>query len=317
MRTIPFPGGDAMPALGLGTWKSAPGEVGAAVREAVRIGYRHIDCASIYGNEREIGTALAAAIADGDVTRAELWITSKLWCDRHAKKHVAPALKQTLEDLQLDYLDLYLVHWPIALKKGKLMPERAKDLIPLDKLPLAETWQGMEAAQQAGLTRQIGVSNLSVKKLRALCETATVRPSMNQVELHPYLAQLELLSTCSELGVGLTAYSPLGSQDRPEALRVEGERNLLADPLVIEIAEGIGATPAQVLLAWALQRGTAVIPKSVNPGRLAENLAAAELTLGPMDRQRLGALDAHRRYVTGDFWAVSGGPYTLANLWDE
>lgn len=317
MRTIQLTGGDRLPALGLGTWKSAPGEVAAAIREALRIGYRHIDCAPIYGNEHEIGGALADAIAAGDVTRDELWITSKLWNDRHERKHVVPALKETLAALRLDRLDLFLVHWPVALKKGKQMADRAKDYVPLDKLPLTETWRGMEAAQAAGLTRHIGVSNFSAKKLRALCTAADARPAMNQVELHPYLAQVDLLGTCRELGVAVTAYSPLGSQDRPEVLRAKGERNLLRDSLVVEIAEGLGATPAQVLIAWALQRGTAVIPKSVDPGRLAENFAAAELELAPVDMQRLDSLDAGRRYVTGEFWTTGGSPYTLANLWDE
>jgi alcohol dehydrogenase (NADP+) len=317
MRMLELAGDDRLPALGLGTWKSAPGEVGTAVREAIRIGYRHIDCAPIYGNEAEIGGAIADAIAAGDVTRDELWITSKLWCDRHAEKDVVPALQQTLNDLRLERLDLFLVHWPVALKKGKQMADRAKDFIPLDKLPISKTWKGMEAAQAGGLTRRIGVSNFSSKKLKDLCAVAAIKPAMNQVELHPYLAQVDLLSTCRELGVAVTAYSPLGSQDRPPVLRAEGERNLLLDPLVTGIAEGIGATPAQVLIAWALQRGAAVIPKSVNPGRLAENFAAAQVELSPVDRQRLGSLDAGRRYVTGEFWTTSGSPYTLANLWDE
>jgi len=317
MRMIQLKGGGQLPALGLGTWKSAPGEVATAVREALRVGYRHIDCAPIYGNEAEIGGALADAIAAGDVTRDELWITSKLWCDRHAEKDVVPALQQTLKDLRLERLDLFLVHWPVALKKGKQMAERAKDFIALDRLPIAKTWKGMEAAHAAGHARHIGVSNFSAKKLRELCSVASVQPAMNQVELHPYLAQVDLLGTCRELGVAVTAYSPLGSQDRPPVLRAEGERNLLLDPLVTEIAESLGVTPAQVLIAWALQRGTAVIPKSVNPARLEENFAAAKVELGPIDMQRLGSLDAGRRYVTGEFWTTPGSPYTLANLWDE
>ncbi|MCA8979657.1 MAG: aldo/keto reductase [Planctomycetes bacterium] len=317
MRNIQLSGGDTLPALGLGTWKSAPGEVGAAVREALRIGYRHIDCAPIYGNEHEIGPAIADAVAAGEVTRDELWITSKLWNDRHERKHVVPALKDTLSALRLDRLDLFLVHWPVALKKGRSATGNAKDYISLAKLPLTETWQGMEAAQAAGLTRHIGVSNFSAKKLRELCAVARVRPAMNQVELHPYLAQVDLLGTCRELGVAVTAYSPLGSQDRPAGMRAADERNLLVDPLVVEVARGVGATPAQVLIAWALQRGTAVIPKSVNPKRLAENFAAADLTLAPADMQRLESLDVGRRYVTGEFWTTGASPYTLANLWDE
>ena len=164
MRTLRLTDDAAMPALGLGTWKSAPGEVGAAVREAIRLGYRHIDCAPIYGNEQEVGAALAAAVAAGEVTRDELWITSKLWNDRHAEADVVPALRQTLADLGLERLDLFLVHWPVALKKGRVMPDGAGDFVSLDELPLEETWRGMEAALEAGLTRTIGVSNCSVKK---------------------------------------------------------------------------------------------------------------------------------------------------------
>lgn len=316
MRSIDLGGNASMPAFGLGTWKSAPGEVGAAVREALRIGYRHIDCAPIYGNEAEIGSAIADAIAAGEVKRDDLWITSKLWNDRHAKKHVVKALKETLKNLQLERLDLFLVHWPVAQKKGKLMPTSPKDFIALDKLPIADTWTGMELAHDEGLARCIGVSNFSSKKLRDLRAAARVRPAVNQVELHPFLAQFELLETCRELDVALTAYSPLGSKDRPEALRAKGEQSLLQNPTVVEIATAHAATPAQVLIAWALQRGTAVIPKSVNPGRLRENFSALMLELRMHDMKQLDALDAGRRYVTGEFWTPSGSPYTLANLWD-
>ncbi|MBK8976224.1 MAG: aldo/keto reductase [Planctomycetes bacterium] len=317
MTNLTLHDGTPLPALGLGTWKSGPGQIGAAVTEAIRLGYRHLDCAAIYGNEAEIGAALASCFAAGYVRREELWITSKLWNDRHAPDDVVPALEQTLADLRLDSLDLYLIHWPVAQRRGKVLPESADDLIALDELPIAATWQGLERAVDAGLTRHVGVSNFSLPKLVALCSTARIRPAMNQVELHPYLQQQALVDWCQEHGVGVTAYSPLGSPDRPEDMKRTGEPRLLDDPVVAQVAERRGATPGQVLIAWALHRDTLVIPKSVHPARLAENLAAGRLSLDDRDLRALGALERNHRYVLGDFWEFEGGPYTLANLWDE
>jgi len=316
MQTLLLDNGDRMPMLGLGTWKSAPGDVQRAVKEALRLGYRHVDCAFIYDNEREVGRALAESTREGVVSRDELWVTSKLWNDCHAPEHVRPALEAALADLQLDYLDLYLVHWPVALKKGVLGPASAEDFIALDALPLAATWGALESARDAGLCRHIGVSNLSAPKLGALIEGARVKPEVNQVELHPYLAQSELVAFCAESGVHVTAYSPLGSPDRPPQLMAPGEPVLLQDPTIAAIAAARGATSAQVLIRWALERGTAVIPKSVNPERLKQNLAAADVSLTDADMEAIAALDRHRRYVDGSFWEMPGGPYTLANLWD-
>ncbi len=317
--TIHFKNGDSMPALGLGTWKSKPGEVAAAVKEAIRAGYRHIDCASVYKNEAEIGAALAECFAEGLVTRDELWITSKLWNDRHQPEDVRPALERTLADLQLERLDLYLMHWPVSLRKGASFPLGPDDLLSLEALPIAATWAALERCFDAGLARHLGVSNFSARKLAALLDDEGLRvaPEVNQVELHPYLQQPALLELCHARGVHLTAYSPLGSRDRPRSMKRADEPVLLEDPIVLEIAARRGATPAQVLLAWALGRGTSALAKSVNPGRIRQNLAATELTLSAEDRRAIAALDRHRRYVVGDFWAVEGGPYTLENLWDE
>ncbi len=317
MDTVLFDNGDRMPILGLGTWKSEPGAVFRAVKEAVRLGYRHIDCAPIYGNEPEIGEALSECFAEGAVTRGQIWITSKLWCDSHARADVQPALEKTLADLRLDYLDLYLIHWPVALRKGVVFAESADDMIALDELPTSETWDAMVATVDRGLCRHIGVSNFSVAKLRALVEDARLKPEMNQVELHPYLQQPAMLDFCREHDVPVTAYSPLGSLDRPDELKAKDEPILLKDPTIAAIAGRHGATPAQVLIRWAIQRGTAVIPKSVNPARLKQNLAAAELSLDDDDMREIAGLDRNRRYVDGEFWAMEGGPYTAANIWDE
>ena len=169
---MPSPTGDRMPLLGLGTWKSDPGDVYQAVREAIRIGYRHIDCASLYGNEAEIGQALRDAMRDGEVTRKDLWITSKLWSNAHGQKNVEPALKKTLADLGLDYVDLYMIHWPIPLKPTAVLPGSAADFMPPSEVPIHATWAGMEAAVGAGLTRHLGVSNFSVKKFASSSRTA-------------------------------------------------------------------------------------------------------------------------------------------------
>ena len=317
MKTLQFDNGDQMPILGLGTWKSEPGDVYRAVKEALRLGYRHIDCAPIYGNEAEIGRALCESITEGVVTRDQIWITSKLWNDSHAAGDVLPTLEKSLADLQLDYLDLYLIHWPVSLKKGVLFPASATDMIGLDALPISQTWESMEALVDKGLCRHIGVSNFSIAKLKALLEGARLKPEMNQIELHPYLQQPAMLDFCGKNNVLLTAYSPLGSADRPVGLKAADEPVLLEDPLIATIAKRRGSTPAQVLISWAILRGTGVIPKSVDGPRMKQNLAAAEVSLTEDDMEEIAGLDRNRRYVSGTFWAIEGGPYTVANLWDE
>ena len=315
MKTYTLSSGHEMPALGLGTWKSDPGVVGAAVTAALETGYRHFDCAPIYGNEAEIGTALDGALRAGTVRREDLWITSKLWNSDHGRDRVVPALQRTLTDLRLEYLDLYLVHWPVPIRPGVSFPQTADDFVALEDQPLAGTWAGMEDAVDAGLARAIGVSNFSARRLTELAHGARIPPAVNQVELHPYLAQEALLEAGRGLGVRLTAYSPLGSMDRPARLKKSGEPVLLEDPAVKAVAAAHGATPGQVLIAWALARDTAVIPKTSRRERLAENLAAAQLELTQADLATLGRLDRGYRYVDGSFWCTEGSPHTLDNLW--
>ncbi|MCP9816070.1 aldo/keto reductase [Synechococcus sp. GreenBA-s] len=316
MRTVAFANGDRMPLLGLGTWKSAPGEVGAAVREAIRLGYRHIDCASVYANEPEVGQAIRSAIAAGEVRREELWITSKLWCNAHGRDNVEAALRRSLGDLGLEWLDLYLIHWPVPIKPGVAFPASGSDLLPPAQVPLSSTWEGMEAALEAGLTRHIGVSNFSSRKLHELLAHGRIRPEVNQVERHPLLQQPALVADCAAAGVHITAYSPLGSQDRPAALKGADEPVLLENPVIGAIAAEQGCSPAQVLIAWQLQSGISTIPKSVSPARLRENLAAAAIELPAADLERIAQLDQHLRLVDGTFWLLEGSPWTLQTLWD-
>jgi alcohol dehydrogenase (NADP+) len=320
MKDFALPSGALMPGIGLGTWKSDPGVVGEAVRSAIEIGYRHLDCAAIYGNEPEIGVALQDIFkgdGNGDVDRTDLFLTSKLWNAEHAPEDVEPALRQTLSDLQVDYLDLYLMHWPVVMSKESDGVAGAK-MVSLEEIPLIDTWRAMEECVDTGLVKDIGVSNFSKKKLQDLVSKARIKPSVNQVEMHPYLQMKELAEYCKQEGIHLTAYSPLGSNDRDPAFKRADEVPILDDPTIAEIADKYDVSPAQVLIAWALNRDTSVIPKSVSPKRQKENLnTAAKLHLAPEDMETISALDKHFRYIDGTFWCTEGSPYTLESLWDE
>jgi len=317
MKYLDLKNGDKMPALGLGTWKSAKGEVYKAVRESIKIGYRHFDCAFIYGNEKEIGQAIADAINEGEVSRNELWITSKLWNNRHKKADIQAAIELTISDLQLDYLDIYLIHWPVVHQYDVDYPQSGEQLISLNEVSLTETWHGMIDLQAKGLTKHIGVSNFSIKKIKQVIEDTGVCPEVLQLELHPFLQQKAILNFANENNIFLTGYCPLGSADRPATRIVAGEPKLFENQTILTIASEIGCSPAQVMLAWAVCRGTSVIPKSVNPQRLAQNLAAANIELSASQMEAMNALDQHYRYIKGDFWCLEGSDYTIANLWDE
>ena len=314
MQSIKFKNGDEMPILGLGTWKSDEGEAYKAVQEAIRIGYRHIDCAFNYGNEREIGQAIADMITAGEIRREELWITSKLWNDSHREEFVLPAIQRTLDDLQLEYLDLYLIHWPVALKHGVGFPKSSEEFVSLEEVPLIETWEAMIDLHSRGLTRHIGVSNFNVPKINHLTEQSGFQPEMNQVEMHPYLTQNELVDFARETGMGLTAYSPLGSNDRPA--RIRGQRPvLMEDKVVVDIAREQEISPAQVLIVFILQRGVAAIPKSSNPTRLRQNFETLNVRLKEEQIQRLLQLNQDLRYIDGTTWTVPGSPNTLESIW--
>jgi alcohol dehydrogenase (NADP+) len=305
--------GKPIPAVGLGTWQIQPKEAPSVIRQAILAGYRHIDCSPGYGNEVVVGQAIQASIKDGLVTREELFIASKLPNTHNAPDKVQPALQKTLQDLQLAYLDLYLIHWPVCVKEGHTWPPKPKQYVSLNLCNMSSVYKELERALEKGLVKHIGVSNFSPTKLQQL--KANIPPDVNQVESHPYLQQPKLHEYCREHKIHITAYSSLGSPARPGLLRETDEPNLLQDPAVLQLAQTRNATPAQVLLSWGRAQGHSVLVKSSNPTRLRQNLVAIDLS--PAELQQLAALDQGYRYFNGIFWTSRGSPWTLKTIWDE
>ncbi|XP_046656768.1 aldo-keto reductase family 1 member B1-like [Daphnia pulicaria] len=298
--------GTEMPLLGLGTWKSVPGEVEKAVQDAITIGYRHIDCAMVYENEHEVGVALHNVITSGIVKREDLYIVSKLWNSHHRPDLVEAGLRESLKQLQLDYLDLYLIHSPMSFKENSgLNPVDENGKLIYSHVDYVETWRAMEACVQSGLTRSIGLSNFNSYQLQRICDICTIKPVTNQVECHPYLNQEKLLDYCAKRHIVLTAYSPLGSPDRPWAK--PGDPSLLQDPAVLEIAKKHGKSPAQVLIRYQIERGVAVIPKSVSKVRIEENFSVGSFRLSEEDMVKLNSLDCNERYLHHEW--VADHPY--------
>jgi alcohol dehydrogenase (NADP+) len=316
MKYFEFENGNKMPAIGLGTWKSAKGEVYKVIREAINVGYRHFDCALLYGNEEEIGEAFSDAFKAGDVTREELFVTSKLWNNAHQTEFILPNIQKSIDNLKVGYLDLYLIHWPIALKSTTIFPKEGNEMLSLKDVPLSETWRGMIDLKNKGLTKHIGVSNFSAKKIQKLIDETGVAPEVDQVEMHPLLQQKNLLEFCKSKGIILTAYAPLGSIDRPENRKTVGEPLLFENESIIQIAKNKGISIGSLLLAWAVNRGTSVIPKTVRKERLIENLAAGDIEISEEEMEKISVIDLNYRYLKGDFWCLEGSDYTLQNLWD-
>lgn len=298
--------GSPMPAVGLGFWKIERDETAQAVRDALDAGYRHLDCACDYGNEAEAGEGIARALADKVCSREELWVTSKLWNTYHRREHVRPALERTLADLKLDYLDLFLVHFPIALRyvpfderyppEWLFDPDASEPRLALDKVPLAETWAAMEDLVRDGLVRHIGVCNYTTGLLHDLLNYAEIPPALLQIESHPYLTQEPLLKLCAQRGIAVTAFSPLGALSYLSLDMAGRDESVLTEPVVVEAARRVGRTPAQVVLRWGVQRGTAVIPKTTRRERLAENIALFDFELSAGEMAAISALNANRRF---------------------
>jgi alcohol dehydrogenase (NADP+) len=315
MKTLKFANGDSMPVVGLGTWKATGETVKKAVKDAIDAGMRHIDTAAVYQNESEIGEAIEEVLSAGKVKRKDLFITSKLWNNEHHPEDVLPALQESLRKLKLDYLDLYLIHWPVAFKKDVFFPGGPDDYVSLDECPISETWQQMETARQKGLARHIGVSNFSVKKLKDLKGKSTYQPEVNQVELHPLLQQNDLYTYCENENILLTAYSPLGSGDRDSSMKGENEPDLFEIETIREIAEKHNVSQATVLIGWHVNRGTSVIPKSTSAAHISSNYSAGSLELDAEDMKRIAALDRNYRYITGKFFEAPEKGYS--NIYDE
>lgn len=267
-----------------------------------------------------MGAAITSCIAQGTVTREELWVTSKLWNTYHAKEHVEIACRRTLKDLNLEYLDLYLIHFPIALKfvpfEHRYPPEwehePGKEAMVLANVPYQETWEAMENLVAKGLVRSIGVSNLCCARMMDLFTYAKIPPSVNQVELHPYLQQQALIDYCKSVGVVMTGFSPLGSSSYQEIGMDQGQGvGVLQHKDIISLASKYGKSPAQVVLRWNIQRGCSVVPKSTNAGRLAENIDVFDFELTTSDMNQMSAMDRHLRYNDpGEFCKGMGFPLT-------
>jgi D-xylose reductase len=305
MQTIAV-GKANMPAVGLGLWKIDPSDVAQAVYDAIKVGYRHLDSAADYSNEAEVGAGIARAIHDGLCTRDELWITSKLWNTYHRREHVTAACQKSLDDLGIDYFDLYLVHFPIALRyvdfADRYPPEwifdpgAADPRMERDNVPLSETWGGMEYLVEQGLARQIGVCNYNSGLLHDLMNYARIKPAMLQLESHPYLTQEAMLRTAQDYGIAVTAFSPLGAASYLELDMASEQESVLTEPTVSQIAKRHNVSAAQVVLKWGLQRGAAVIPKTSKPERLLENMSLDGFELSDDDMAAISALNKNRRF---------------------
>jgi len=259
-----------MPALGFGTLIPDAAETLRATGDALEAGFRHFDCAERYRNEREVGAALQAGLAGGKVARQDLFVTTKLWNTNHRPERVEPACEASMDRLQLSYLDLYLIHTPFAFQPGDNQDPRdpSGNVLYDPAVTLLDTWRAMESLVDSGKCRAIGLSDITLDGLLSIYESARIKPAVVQVEAHPYLPETELLEFCKQKGIVFLAFAPLGHGIRPGPLE---------DPVILAIAARVGKTPAQVLLAWAVQRGTALLTTPTTAARARENLNISTL----------------------------------------
>jgi len=315
-----LPDGALMPAIGLGTFGSdnyTAAQVADAVRGAAHAGYRHFDCAAVYSNESEVGDALQDVIADG-VSREELWITSKVWNDRHGDGEVIASCRQSLTDLKLDYLDLFLVHWPFPNSHGKGVDAHARDpnARPYLHDEFMRVWRQMEQLKDLGLVKHIGTSNMTVPKLSLLLRDARIKPAANEMEMHPHFQQPELFQFVTQNGIIPIGYSPLGSPSRPERDRTPDDTVDIDDRVIVEIARRRGVHPAVVCILWAIGRGQVPIPFSVKPAQyIAALQAVAHDTLTADEMAAIAGIDKNNRLIKGHvfLWRDS---QTWEDLWD-
>ena len=303
--TIPV-GSGKMPAIWLGLWKIARDDTAEMVCSAIAEGYRHLDSAADYGNEAEVGEGLQAALSDGLVRREDLWITSKLWNTFHRPEHVRAACERTLKDLRLSELDLYLIHFPIALQyvdfDTRYPPEWIADpaaenpVMAPDAVPLSDTWGAMEELVHAGLVKEIGVCNYNTGLLHDLMAYSQIKPAMLQIESHPYLTQERLLRAAAQYDMAVTAFSPLGALSYLELNMADMGESVLEQAAVKEAAARVDRTSAQVVLRWGIQRGTAVIPKTSRVERLKENQLLFDFELNEAEMSAISALNRNRRF---------------------
>ncbi|HEX2945526.1 MAG TPA: aldo/keto reductase [Clostridia bacterium] len=312
--------GAKIPGIGLGTFGSdrySGEEVAKAVKEAIYAGYRHIDCASVYGNEHLIGQSLSEVIEEG-LNREELFVTSKVWNNMHGEGDILRSCEKTLKDLKLDYLDLYLVHWPFPNHHapGVSVDSRDPHAVPYIHENYMKTWRQMERLVDEGLVRHIGTSNMTLPKLELVLRDARIMPAANEMELHPHFQQPELFQYCLDHGIVPIGYCPVGSPKRPERDRTEDDTVDTEDPVILKIAERLNVHPAVVCVKWAVQRGQVPIPFSTTRSHFLNNLICS--TTEPLTAEEMKAvagIDRNCRLIKGQvFLWQSAKDWT--DLWD-